>query len=293
MRIRARAQESPGEVELVKFAWVLSRPRRCAARRGWIRRCHLRACRITPGVTRRRRRRRRSCCRTTTCAPSRRRSTAHGTDIACVITEAAAGNMGRSPAVDRVQRWRCAEITARHGALLIYGRGDDRIPVSPAGWRTGLRSGRCRPVHLRQGDERRTARGGVRRPGRRSWPIWPRPARCTRRGRCPEIPLPWPHGLATLRNCTSDVYERVGCQRRGRRPARRGCAVRGWRGPSGPVRGQPVLGVLRTESPVTNFAQAQAAGGVSVSAVLSHHAGRGRVTIAAQRIRSMVLVRGT
>ncbi len=50
-----------------------------------------------------------------------------GADIACVITEAAAGNMG---AVAPLPGFNAGlrEITARHGALLISGRGDDRIP---------------------------------------------------------------------------------------------------------------------------------------------------------------------
>ena len=53
----------------------------------------------------------------------------------------------------------------RHGALLDRRRGDDRLPG--LGRRLGrARPGRRRPVHLRQGDGRRPARGGVRRPPR-------------------------------------------------------------------------------------------------------------------------------
>src|SRR6478736_1727519 len=57
----------------------------------------------------------------------------HGTDIACVITEAAAGNMGAvppSPGFNTGLR----EITAEHGALLIMDEVMTGFRVSPAGW---------------------------------------------------------------------------------------------------------------------------------------------------------------
>mgnify|MGYP003694254353 CR=1 FL=1 len=112
---------------------VLPRPRRCAARRGWIRRCDLRPAGY-PGCHRRPDGRRRSCCRTTTWAPSRRHSTEHGTDIACVITEAAAGNMGAVPPSTGFNAG-LREITARARCAAHHGRGDDRIPgrAQPAG----------------------------------------------------------------------------------------------------------------------------------------------------------------
>ena len=94
-----------------------------------------------------------------------------GADIACVITEAAAGNMGAIAPVPGLQR-RPARDHRRARRAAGHGRGDDRLPglgrrlVRP-------RPGRRRPVHLRQGDERRAAGGGVRRPGRRHGPARP------------------------------------------------------------------------------------------------------------------------
>ena len=67
----------------------------------------------------------------------------------------AAAGLQRRPARDHRRARRAAD----------HGRGDDRLPglarrlVRP-------RSGRRRPVHLRQGDERRAAGGRVRRPRR-------------------------------------------------------------------------------------------------------------------------------
>jgi glutamate-1-semialdehyde 2,1-aminomutase len=56
-----------------------------------------------------------------------------GADIACVITEAAAGNMG---AVAPVPGFNAGlrEVTARHGALLIMDEVMTGFRVSPAGW---------------------------------------------------------------------------------------------------------------------------------------------------------------
>ena len=52
----------------------------------------------------------------------------------CVITEAAAGNMGVVPPAARLQRRRCAGITAAHGALLILDEVMTGFRVSRVGW---------------------------------------------------------------------------------------------------------------------------------------------------------------
>ena len=88
-----------------------------------------------------------------------------GDQIAVVITEASPGNMGCVPAAARLQR-RAAPHHRRARRAADHGRGDDGVPGQPK-WLVRNRSRRRRPVHLRQGDERRPARRGVRRPRRR------------------------------------------------------------------------------------------------------------------------------
>jgi glutamate-1-semialdehyde 2,1-aminomutase len=56
-----------------------------------------------------------------------------GTEIACVITEAAAGNMGAVPPEDGFNAG-LREITFKHGALLIMDEVMTGFRVSPAGW---------------------------------------------------------------------------------------------------------------------------------------------------------------
>ena len=79
-----------------------------------------------------------------------------GDQIACVITEAAAGNMGVVPPLDGFNAG-LRRITAAHGALLILDEVMTGFRVSRAGW-YGLDPVRRRPVHLRQGHGRRAAR---------------------------------------------------------------------------------------------------------------------------------------
>ena len=96
-----------------------------------------------------------------------------GGEIACVITEAAAGNMGAIAPLPGFNAG-LKELCAAHGALLIMDEVMTGFRVS----RLGLvrpRGGRRRPLHLRQGHVGRAAGGGVRRPGRADGP--PRPGR--------------------------------------------------------------------------------------------------------------------
>ena len=123
-----------------------------------------------------------------------------------VITEAAAGNMGAIAPRRRLQR-RAARPGPRARRAAGDGRGDDRVPGLARRLVRPRRRGR-RPLHVRQGDVRRAAGGGVRRPrrrdgqagagraglpgrdavreprrgGRRAWPRCARPTTpCTRR----------------------------------------------------------------------------------------------------------------
>ena len=58
---------------------------------------------------------------------------AHGDEVACLITEAAAGNMGVVPP-DPGFALQVRELTAQHGALLVYDEVMTGFRVSPGGW---------------------------------------------------------------------------------------------------------------------------------------------------------------
>ena len=98
----------------------------------------------------------------------------------------------------------CGEITARHGALLIIDEVMTGFRVQPQRL-VRPRARRRRPVHLRQGDERRPARRRVRRAGRSHGSGSPRPGRSTRPARCrgtrSPSPPAWPRcGPPTTRS---------------------------------------------------------------------------------------------
>ena len=115
-----------------------------------------------------------------------------GADIACVITEAAAGNMGAVAPLPGFNAGLRA-ITAEHGALLVMDEVMTGFRVTPAGW-YGREPVAGRPVHLRQGDERRAARGGLRRSGRGDGPAGAVRAGVPGRARCRVIPWRWRPG---------------------------------------------------------------------------------------------------
>ena len=144
---------------------LLPRSRRRAARRGRLRRRDARPARH-PG------RHRRAAPPTRSSLPYNdldavepRRSRAHGGEIACVITEAAAGQHGRRPAAAGLQR-RARRAVPRARRAVHQRRGDDRLPGQP---RRLVRPRRRapRPDDVRQGDGRRLPGRGVRRPRRR------------------------------------------------------------------------------------------------------------------------------
>ena len=97
----------------------------------------------------------------------------HGDRIACLITEAAPGNMGVVPPEPGLQRASSPRPAARHGALFVSDEvmtgfrasrlGQWGLDGAVEGWRPG-------PDDLRQGDGRRLPGRGVRRPRRRDAP---------------------------------------------------------------------------------------------------------------------------
>ena len=89
----------------------------------------------------------------------------HGDRIACVITEAAAGNMGAVAPVDGFNAG-LARLCRDHGALFISDEVMTGFRASRSGYWgiDGARRGlEARPDDVRQGDGRRLPGGGVRR----------------------------------------------------------------------------------------------------------------------------------
>ena len=139
-----------------------------------------------------------------------------GGDIACVITEAAAGNMG---AVAPLPGFNAGlrEITARHGALLISDEVMTGFRVSASGW-YGLD-----PVDadlftfgkVMSGGLPAAAFGGRAEVMARLAPAGP----VYQAGTLSGNPVAVAAGLATLRNCTPDVYSRLDAVAAHDRPA--------------------------------------------------------------------------
>ena len=134
--------------------------------------------------------------------PSERVFAEHGADLAAVIVEPVAGNMGCVPPRDGYLP-ALRELTRSHGALLIFDEVITGFRLG-AGRRAGRLRHRARPDLPGQDHRRRAARGGLRRPGRHHGP---------RRARGPVYqagtlsgnPLAMAAGAATL-----DVLERPG-----------------------------------------------------------------------------------
>ena len=123
-----------------------------------------------------------------------RRRTA--TEIACVITEAAAGNMGAVAPVDGFNA-ALAELCREHGALFISDEvmtgfrvcrsGYWGIDGAVEGWTPG-------PDDVRQGDGWRLPRCRLRWPRRRDGAAWRRSGRSTRPAPCRATRSPRPPG---------------------------------------------------------------------------------------------------
>ncbi|MDQ1677103.1 MAG: glutamate-semialdehyde -aminomutase [Actinomycetota bacterium] len=126
-----------------------------------------------------------------------------GTEIACVITEAAAGNMGVVAPRDGFNA-RLREITARHGALLISDEVMTGFRVSPAGW-YGVDPVEADLVTFGKvmgGGLPAAAFGGRADLMSLLAPMGP----VYQAGTLSGNPLACAAGLATLRECTDDLY---------------------------------------------------------------------------------------
>ncbi|HEY3714068.1 MAG TPA: glutamate-1-semialdehyde 2,1-aminomutase [Jatrophihabitantaceae bacterium] len=180
---------------------------------------------------------------------------AQGAEIACVITEAAAGNMG---AVAPLPGFNAGlrSITARHGALLISDEVMTGFRVSAAGW-YGLD-----PVDADLFTFGKVMSGGLPAAafgGRADVMAHLAPAGPVyQAGTLSGNPVAVAAGLATLRNCTPDVYERLDATAATvGRLASEALTAQGV-----PHRVQyagNLFSVFFGAAPVTNFAQAQAA----------------------------------
>ena len=178
-----------------------------------------------PHIARRHRRRRpptRSSCPTTTSTPSRAAFAELGAD------DRLRHHRGRRRAtwapsrrVAGLQRRRCARSPPSTARCSIVDEVMTGFRVSPSGW-YGLDRRRRRPLHLRQGDERRAARGRVRRSRRGDGATSRPPGPCTRRARCREPG----RGGRRARDAAGRRRRRLRRARRQRRPARRRCSAR-------------------------------------------------------------------
>jgi glutamate-1-semialdehyde 2,1-aminomutase len=130
----------------------------------------------------------------------------HGADIACVITEAAAGNMGAVPPVAGFNAG-LREISHRHGALLISDEVMTGFRVSATGW-YGIE-----PVaadlftfgKVMSGGLPAAAFGGRADVMSALAPTGP----VYQAGTLSGNPVAVAAGLATLRNCTPELYLRL------------------------------------------------------------------------------------
>jgi glutamate-1-semialdehyde 2,1-aminomutase len=134
----------------------------------------------------------------------------HGDRIACLITEAAAGNMGvvpPKPGFTALLR----EITRTHGALLISDEVMTGFRVSPAGWfgYEGEQGGGAPDLFtfgkVMGGGFPTAAFGGRKDVMRHLAPVGP----VYQAGTLSGNPVATAAGLATLRGCTPEVYEHM------------------------------------------------------------------------------------
>ncbi|WP_132992244.1 glutamate-1-semialdehyde 2,1-aminomutase [Gordonia zhaorongruii] len=128
----------------------------------------------------------------------------HGADIAAVITEAAAGNMGAVAPVDGFNEGLRA-ITARHGSLLIMDEVMTGFRVSPAGYYgiDGVAADLYTFGKVMSGGLPAAAFGGRTEIMDHLAPTGP----VYQAGTLSGNPVAVAAGLATLRNATAEVYE--------------------------------------------------------------------------------------
>ena len=176
---------------------LLPRPRRQPARQGGLGRRHVRRAR-QPGRAGRARRPHRRRCRSTTSTRSGGVLAARGGEVAAVIVEPVAGNMGVVPPAPGFLAG-LRELATRHGALLDLRRGHHRLPRgAAAGPRPSTACGRTSRASARSS----AAGCPVGAYGGRARPHGARlaaRAACTRPGTLSGNPLAVAAGLATLR----------------------------------------------------------------------------------------------
>jgi glutamate-1-semialdehyde 2,1-aminomutase len=178
-----------------------------------------------------------------------------GADIACVITEAAPGNMGVVPPTPGFNAG-LRVVTANHGALLIMDEVLTGFRVSPAGW-YGLD-----PVDADLFTFGKVMSGGLPAAafgGRASVMAALAPAGPVyQAGTLSGNPVAVAAGLTTLRNCTPDVYARLDATAAtiGRLTSE---ALTGAGVPHLVQYAGNLFSAFFAEQPVTNFSQAQAA----------------------------------
>ncbi|MGV9825905.1 MULTISPECIES: glutamate-1-semialdehyde 2,1-aminomutase [unclassified Gordonia (in: high G+C Gram-positive bacteria)] len=127
----------------------------------------------------------------------------YGDEIAAVITEAAAGNMGAIAPVEGFNAGLCA-VTRRHGALLIIDEVMTGFRVSPAGWYglEGVGADLYTFGKVMSGGLPAAAFGGRTDVMEKLAPIGP----VYQAGTLSGNPVAVAAGLATLRHADADVY---------------------------------------------------------------------------------------
>ncbi|GAB83504.1 glutamate-1-semialdehyde 2,1-aminomutase [Gordonia rubripertincta] len=130
----------------------------------------------------------------------------HGDDIAAVITEAAAGNMGAIAPVDGFNAG-LREVTRRHGALLIMDEVMTGFRVSPSGWYglEGVAGDLYTFGKVMSGGLPAAAFGGRADIMERLAPTGP----VYQAGTLSGNPVAVAAGLATLRNADHEVYNKL------------------------------------------------------------------------------------
>jgi glutamate-1-semialdehyde 2,1-aminomutase len=131
---------------------------------------------------------------------------AHGPDIACLITEAAAGNMGVVPPEPGFTA-ALRRITSAHGALLISDEVMTGFRVSPSGWfgLEGVAPDLFTFGKVMGGGFPAAAFGGRADVMARLAPAGP----VYQAGTLSGNPVATAAGLATLRECTPAMYEQL------------------------------------------------------------------------------------
>jgi glutamate-1-semialdehyde 2,1-aminomutase len=131
---------------------------------------------------------------------------AFGPDIACVITEAAAGNMGAVPPLPGFNAG-LRELTTRHGALLIMDEVMTGFRITGSGWygREPVDADLFTFGKVMSGGLPAAAFGGRADVMAALAPLGP----VYQAGTLSGNPVAVAAGLTTLRHCTPDVYARI------------------------------------------------------------------------------------